>query len=54
MRAEDLSLIAQLVESMNLATQELEKALEEKNAARFKKAKLEILKFQKQIDKILG
>lgn len=53
MKAEDLSLLAQLIESMNLTAKELEKAFEKKDLEKFKKAKEEILKFQKQISEIL-
>ena len=53
MRAEDLNLIAQLIESMDLATMELEQALEKKDAERFKEVKSEILKFQRQISGLI-
>ena len=53
MKAEDLTLVAQLIESMDLASRELEKALEKKDTERFKKVKSEILKFQKQISELI-
>jgi len=53
MKAENLNLLAQLIESMNLAVKEFEKAFEKKDLEKFKKAKEEILKFQKQISEIL-
>ena len=53
MKAEDLNLVAQLIESMDLASKELEKALEKKDAERFKKVKIELLKFQKEISELL-
>jgi len=54
MKAEDLNLLIQMVESMELATKGLEKALEKGDVENFKKYKSEILRFQKQISKLLG
>jgi len=54
MKVDDLNLLIQTVESMELATKGLEKALEKGNVENFKKYKLEILKFQKQISELLG
>jgi hypothetical protein len=54
MKTEDMSLLLQLVSSMDLASQELEKAVEKKDAEKFKKVKEEILNFQRQITKLIG
>lgn len=54
MKSEDLSLLVQAIESMELASKELEKAMEEKNIERVRKAKQEILNFQWEIKKIVG
>ena len=53
MKTENITLIAQLVESMSLAKEELEKALDKKDAERLKEAKSELLKFQKEISEML-
>ena len=53
MKAEDLTLIAQLVNSMELAYLKLEKAFEKKNVERIREAKEEVLKFQKQINGLI-
>jgi len=53
MKREELTLLAQLVESTDSAAKELESALKERNGEKFKKSKSEILRFQKQIAKIL-
>jgi len=54
MKDENLNLLIQAVESMELATEGLEKALKKGDVENFKKYKLEILRFQKQIAKLLG
>ena len=53
MKVEDLGLLAQLIESMDLSVKELEKVLARKDAEKIKIAKNEILKFQREIFKIL-
>lgn len=53
MKEDDLNLIAQLIESSNIAAGELKKAVEKKNADMIRKSKEEILKFQKEILKII-
>ena len=49
MDTNDFNLIGQLVESMVLVSDELDKALGKKDVERTKRAKDEILKFQQQI-----
>ena len=53
MKAEDLNSVAQLIESMDIAAIKLETALEKKDPEEFRKIKMEILKFQKQISELL-
>lgn len=53
MNAEDLNLVMQLLESMSLAAEELEKAVEKNNTDRIKRSKQEILSFQKKINDLL-
>lgn len=53
MRDEDFGLIAQLIDSMALASRELEKALEKSNVDKINKLKNEILKFQRNINEVL-
>lgn len=53
-KQEDLNSISQLVESIELASKELEKALDKKDKERFDKAKKEILRFKLQINEVIG
>ena len=53
MDAEDLNLIGQLVESMSIASEQLEKAVNKRDIEKVKRAKDEIIKFQMQIKEIL-
>ena len=53
MKPGDLNLMSQLIESMNLAVEEMEKAVEKKDVKGFEKAKSEILRFQRQISELL-
>ncbi len=54
MKTEDINLLAQLVTSIELASKELEKAIEKKDVRKIKKTKQEILNFQGQITQIIG
>ena len=54
MRLDDFNLMSQLVDSMNLAVDEMEKALKKQNADQFRKSKEEILRFHKKIAEIAG
>jgi len=53
MQVEDLNLIVQVIESLDLVSKELEKALTKGNVEQVKKAKEEILNLQKQMSKII-
>ena len=53
MKVADLNLLAQLTESMARVADELEKAIGKRDAERVKRAKEEILNFQRQVDKII-
>jgi len=54
MKTEDLNSLNQLIESMGLITEELERAVEKKKAKEIKRSKEEILKFQREIKKLIG
>ena len=51
---QELEIIAQLVDSMEIALDSLEKSYSEKDAEKFNKLKEEILKFQSKINEILN
>lgn len=53
MRKEDISLLAQLMNSMKDAANELEKARANKDIAKFNELKKQILSFQQKIDQLL-
>jgi hypothetical protein len=53
MKTEDLKLLAQLIQSMGSAVKEMDKYFHRKEFENFKKAKQEVLMFQRQISKIL-
>lgn len=53
MNAQELQIIAQLINNMNLVIDKLEKAYSEKNAENFNRSKQEILLYQRKIDEIL-
>ena len=53
MKIEEISLLAQLVDSTDLAARKLETFFQKRDVKNFNKAKEEILAFQKQISKIL-
>lgn len=54
MKAEDLNLLAQSVESMDLAVKELEKSIGKKDFERTKRIKAELLNFQEQVAQLIG
>ena len=54
MKAEDLNMLAQLVESMGSVAERLESELEKRNIEKVQIAKGEPMNFQRQIDKIIG
>lgn len=54
MKPEDINSLMQLIESMNLAVNELEKSMENRDIEKVKRAKQEILSLQKEVDKILS
>jgi len=54
MKADDLSLIAQLVASIDSVVQRLEDAVEKKNVEQIKKMKNEILNLQREMTKLIG
>jgi hypothetical protein len=54
MRPEDLSLIAQIMESLDLSADKLGEAVKKNNVEDTKKIKAEILNLQKQLAKIIG
>lgn len=51
---EDISLLSQLIDSVKLASEELEKSFEKKDIEEFNRARKEILKFQMQINEVLA
>ena len=53
MNTENFTALIQLVESLGLLSEALEKALEKGNARKVNKIKKEILRFQVQIEKLL-
>lgn len=53
MNLENASLVAQLIESMNEAVKNLERAMEKNNVEKINSTKEEILKFQKQLAELL-
>jgi len=53
MKKEDATLVSQLLQTMEEATSQLEKAQKEKNLGNFNNVKKEILNLQKKIDQLL-
>jgi len=51
---EDLNYIAQLIDSISLATKELDSALKKYDTDKVNLSKREIARFQQQIDKLLS
>jgi len=54
MRTEDLSLIAQIMESLDLSADKLGESVKNNNVEDTKKIKAEIINLQKQLVKIIG
>lgn len=54
MDLQELEIIAQLIDSMEIALNNLEKFYSEKDAEKFNKSKEEILKFQSKINEIIN
>lgn len=52
MQKEDVVLLAQLVHAMKDVAREMEKAYEKKDSERLEKAKAELLKLQKEVDRL--
>ena len=53
MLVENINLVAQLLDSMELASKELEDALKKNDVEKFQKVKAELLRFQKQMEERL-
>lgn len=53
MNLENASLVAQLIDSMQAAAREMEKAVVKNDPEKFKKTKEEILKFQQEISDLI-
>tara|TARA_Y100000310_G_scaffold294995_1_gene325927 strand:+ start:239 stop:499 length:261 start_codon:yes stop_codon:yes gene_type:complete len=51
---QELQVIVQLIDNMDVVVRKLEGAYEDKDGEGFKKSKMEILKSQKQIGRMLG
>ncbi|MBU1135965.1 MAG: hypothetical protein ABIG37_00640 [Nanoarchaeota archaeon] len=54
LETEELNLLAQLIESMDIACNKLDEAVQKSDIKEINKIKSEIIKFQKQISLVLG